>query len=74
MFVFAPDTSIKVHPVKFGSGPWTAVIGVIQGDFTSPMPLPSGKTLAPTGHHFKLGMTTVGHWTGAGVMDEEYLF
>lgn len=74
MFVFAPDTSIKVHPVKFGSGPWTAVIGVIEGHFTRPMPIPGGKQLAPTGHHFKLEMTTLGHWTAAGVMDEEYLF
>jgi hypothetical protein len=23
MFVYAPDTRIKVHPVKFGSGEWT---------------------------------------------------
>lgn len=74
MFVFAPDTSIKVHPVKFGSGPWTAVIGVIEGDFTKAMPMPGGKALPPTGHHFKLQMTTIGHWTAAGVMDEEYLF
>lgn len=74
MFVFAPDTSIKVHTVKFGSGPWTAVIGVIEGDFTKPMPMPGGKTLLPTGHHFKLQMTTIGDWTAAGVMDEEYLF
>src|SRR5688500_6262226 len=27
MFVYAPDTRIKVHPVKFGSGDWTSVIG-----------------------------------------------
>lgn len=27
MFVFAPDTRIEKHPVSFGSGNWTAVIG-----------------------------------------------
>ena len=27
MFVYAPDTRILVRPVKFGSGPWTSVIG-----------------------------------------------
>jgi hypothetical protein len=27
MFVFAPDNRIRVHPVKFGTGPWTAVTG-----------------------------------------------
>src|SRR5688572_9224191 len=26
MFAFAPDTKIKNHPVKFGSGDWTCVI------------------------------------------------
>lgn len=28
MFVFAPDTKIQVHPIKFGSGDWTCVTGV----------------------------------------------
>lgn len=74
MFVFAPDTRIKEHPVKFGSGEWTAVIGAIEGTFTKPMPIGNGKTIAPTGKPFKLGMATIGHWTKDGVMDEEYLF
>ena len=26
MFVYAPDTQIKEHPVKFGAGEWTSVI------------------------------------------------
>jgi hypothetical protein len=26
MFVYSPDTSIKVHPIKFGSGEYTSVI------------------------------------------------
>ena len=30
MFVYAPDTRIKVHTVKFGSGEWTAVIGIMN--------------------------------------------
>ena len=74
MFVFAPDTRIKVHPVRFGSGEWTGVIGVMEGTFTQPMPIGDGKTIAPTGKHFVLQMSTIGHWTKAGVMDEEYLF
>ena len=74
MFVFAPDTRIRTHPVKFGSGEWTSVIGVLEGTFTQPMPIGGGKTIAPTGKPFKLLMSTVGHWTKAGVMDEEYLF
>ena len=73
MFVYAPDTRITAHPVKFGQGEWTAVIGVLEGTFSRPMPVGEGKTLAPTGKAFKLTMATVGHWTGA-TMDEEYLF
>ena len=73
MFVFAPDTRIEKHPVKFGNGEWTAVIGELQGTFTQPMPIGGGKTIAPTGKKFKLRMATIGHWK-EGKMDEEYLF
>ncbi len=73
MFIYAPDTRIKVHTVKIGSGEWTAVIGIMEGTFTKPMPTPDGKTIAPTGKPYKITMCTVGHWT-KGVMDEEYLF
>lgn len=73
MFVYAPDTRIKSHPVRFGHGPWTSVIGVMEGTFTKPMPLPDGRTLAPTGKAFKISMCTVGRWKD-GVMVEEFLF
>src|SRR5947208_54302 len=73
LFTFAPDTKITNHPVKFGSGDWTAVIGEMEGTFSKPMPTADGKSIAPTGKPFKLAMCTVGHWKG-GVMDEEYLF
>ena len=73
MFAFAPDTKIEEHPVKFGSGDWTAVIGVMEGTFSKPMPIGNGKTIPPTGKKFKLSMTTIGHWKD-GKMIEEYLF
>lgn len=73
MFVYAPDTRISAHPVKFGQGPWTSVIGVLQGTFTRPMPIGNGKFIQPTGRAFKLEMVTIGHWKGA-TMDQEYLF
>src|SRR5437867_7330022 len=73
MFVYAPDTRIKVHPVKFGSGEWTSVIGEMEGTFTKPMPAGGSKTIAPTGKTFKLPMCTVGRWKN-GIMVEEYLF
>jgi hypothetical protein len=75
MFVYAPDTRIKVHPVKFASGgEWTSVIGEMEGTFTKAMPIGEGKTIPPTGKAYKIVMCTVGHWTKDGVMDEEYLF
>lgn len=73
MFVFAPNTAIKTHPVRFGSGTWTAVTGVMTGTFTAPMPLPNGKVIQPTGKRFAIGMATLGHWTN-GKMDHEWLF
>jgi hypothetical protein len=73
MFTYAPDTAIKVHPVKFGSGEWTAVIGEMTGTFTKPMVTADGKTIQPTGKKFKLPMATIAHWTN-GRFDKEYLF
>lgn len=74
MFVFAPDTRIREHPIRIASGEYTAVSGYVEGTFTQPMPLGGGKTAAPTGKRFKLGMVTIGHWTKDGVMDEEWLY
>ncbi len=73
MFVFAPDTRVEAHPVKFGSGDWTCVTGIFAGTFTRPMPVDNGKTIPPTGKAFKLPMCTVAHWKD-GKMIEEYLF
>ena len=73
MFVWAPDTRIKEHPVKLGQGDWTSVIGVMEGTFTKPMPIAEGNSLTPTGKAYKIQMATIGHWKD-GVMDEEYLF
>jgi len=75
MFVYAPDTRIKQHPVRFGSssGEWTAVTGIMEGTFTKPMPLGNGRFIQPTGKAFKLPMCTIGHWKD-GVMVEEWLF
>jgi len=74
MFVYAPDTRILIHPVKFGSGEWTSVIGEMEGTFTAPMPVLGGPAIPPTGKAFKLSMNTIGKWNKNGTMDEEYLF
>lgn len=73
LFVFAPDITIKEHPIRFGSGSWTTATGVMTGTFSQPMPIGDGKTIAPTGNKFALGMVTVGHWTN-GQMDHEWLY
>lgn len=73
LFVFAPDTKITEHPIKFGSGNWTCVTGILTGTFSKPMPVGNGKTIPPTGKSFKLNMCTVGHWKD-GKMTEEILF
>ncbi len=74
MFTYAPDTRIKVHPIKVAQGEWTTVMGVMEGTFTQPMTLPDGKVIQPNGKSFKLPMATIGRWNKAGVMSEEYLF
>ena len=73
LFAFAPDIAIKTHPIRFGSGTWTAVTGVMTGTFTQPMALPDSKSIAPTGKRFAIGMATIGHWKN-GTMDHEWLF
>ena len=73
MFVYAPNTQIKEHPIRFGSGNMTCVTGIMTGTFTQPMPIGEGKSIQPTGKTFSLPMCTVGIWKN-GVMIEEYLF
>ena len=73
MFSYAPDTKIKVHPIRFGSGEWTCVTGVMTGTFSRPMQTVDGQTIPPTGKSFKLNMATIGHWKD-GEMDREWLF
>lgn len=73
LFVHAPDTRIKEHPIRIGSGNYTAVTGVFEGTFTQPMPIGNGKFIPPTGKAFKMPMATVGIWEN-GVMTAEHLF
>jgi hypothetical protein len=74
MFVYAPDTRIKEHPIRFGSGNLTAVTGTFEGTFTLPMPIGDGKFIQPTGKAFKMPMATIGVWGADGTMIEEHLF
>ncbi len=74
LFAFAPDTRVVSHPVKFGTGEWTAAISVVEGTFTRPMPIGGGKVIQPTGKAFKYKVVTLGRWNAQNVMVEEYLF
>jgi hypothetical protein len=73
MFVYAPNTSIKDHPIRICSGDYTAVMGIMTGTFSQPMPTPDGRAIAPTGKSFRLPMTTIGLWKGS-TMVHEWLF
>ena len=74
MFVYAPDTRIEEHPIRIGSGNITAVMGVMEGTFSEPMPIGNDQYIQPTGKSFKINMVTIGLWNDEGVMYEEYLF
>lgn len=44
-FAYAPDTKIKVHPIKLGSGNWTAATGIMTGTFSKAMSLANGSII-----------------------------
>jgi SnoaL-like polyketide cyclase len=73
-FEFAPDMQIKVHPLRLAKDNLTAVMGVLKGTFSKPMPDGKGGSIAPTGKSFAVDMVTVGIWNRQGTMDEEFLF
>jgi hypothetical protein len=73
-FVFAPDTKIVAHPIKFGTDEWTCVTGVMTGTFTKPMPTPDGESIPPTGKSFKINMVTVGHWKNGKMIAESFFW
>ena len=75
LHAFAPNMRVTQHSVKFGSGEWTSVIGVLEGNFLiAPMPRAGEKPIRSTSRPFKLLMNTVARWNAEGQMIEEYLF
>jgi SnoaL-like polyketide cyclase len=73
LFVHAPNTRIKDHPVGFGVGNMTVVEGVFEATFTKPLPDGKGGFIQPTGKSVKIPMSTIGFWKD-GLMYEEHLF
>jgi hypothetical protein len=73
MFVWAPDTRIEVHPIKVAQKDWTAVVGVMEGTFTKPMPLGDGRSIPLTGKAYKITMATFSrgpHGRGVSVLGQ----
>ncbi|MGD1838254.1 MAG: ester cyclase [Nitrososphaeraceae archaeon] len=68
-----PDIKITEHPIKFGSGNWTAGISTVNGTWTEPMMLENGTVLESTGKSFEIKMVTIAKWNN-GKIEEEYLF
>lgn len=73
MFTYAPDTRVTSHPIKFGSGEWTASTGILEGTFSEPMSLSDGRTIPATGKSFNVTMVTIARWNESKIV-EEYLF
>ncbi|GII54220.1 hypothetical protein Pth03_26090 [Planotetraspora thailandica] len=74
LFVWAPDTRIKEHALRIAMGELTAVMGVMRGTFTRPMPDGQGGFIKPTGKSYAINMTTIGIWNKQPRMSEEFLF
>ncbi len=73
-FQWAPDLRVDAHPLRLAKDNLTAVMGVLKGTFSKPMPNGKGGTIAPTGKAFAIDMATVGIWNRQGTMDEEFFF
>ncbi|WP_170328207.1 ester cyclase [Ruegeria arenilitoris] len=72
LFTTFSDITIPEHPIKFGSGEWTAGLSVTKGTWDSPMHLPDGRVLEPSGKPFEHNVVTLVRWE-AGQIAEEYV-
>lgn len=73
LFDTFPDIEINEHPIKFGSGDWTAGMSVTTRTFSEPMKLADGSEISPTGKPFEIRIVTLVRWED-GRIAEEYLF
>jgi SnoaL-like polyketide cyclase len=73
ILVYLPDARIVEHTVKVASDNWTAVIGILGGTFSAPMPLPDGASIPATGNTLSLPVATFSRWED-GRIAEETLF
>lgn len=73
MFNGTPNLRVTSHPVKVGSGEWTAVTGIGEATFSEPMKLPDGSSIPPTGKTGQILMATFARWSN-GCIAEEHLY
>ena len=70
IFSWTPDHKIIEHPIRFGSGDWTAVSSVATGTFTKPIAMPDGSMVPPTGLAFKFTFATLALWKDGRIAQE----
>ena len=73
LFKTFSDFDIYEHPIGFGEGDWTAGIAKCRGTFDTPMALPNGAIIQPTGKKFEVRVATIAQWKDGRIV-EEWLF
>ncbi len=73
LFTTFSDFDIYEHTIGFGAGNWTAGVSKSRGTFDTPMKLPNGKVIQPTGKKFDVRIATLAKWKD-GRIEEEWLF
>ncbi|MCL4468321.1 MAG: ester cyclase [Deltaproteobacteria bacterium] len=71
MFSAFPDFKIIEHPVRIGSGEWTAVTETVTATFSQPMLNPDGSSIPPTGKSVKMESCTVARWKDGRLVEEQ---
>ncbi len=73
LFTTFSDFDIYDHTIGFGAGDWTAGVSRSRGTFNTPMKLPNGKVIQPTGKLFDVRIATLAKWKDGRIV-EEWLF
>ncbi|MDN5200686.1 ester cyclase [Fulvivirgaceae bacterium BMA10] len=73
LFKTFSDFDIYEHTIGFGEEDWTAGIAKCRGTFDTPMTLPNGAVIQPTGKKFEVRVATIAKWKDGRIV-EEWLF
>jgi len=65
LFVHAPDTEIKQHPVRIASDNWTAVMGVMTGTLPSRCQRTKARSSNPPESGSRSGWSRIAYWQAA---------